>query len=127
MATINWIDFDGRKSAADAAEPRVTIQRGGSLGLNLAAHRLLGEPARVTYVSDGSKKRFGIKPAVAGAPNSYPVRSQQSARSFVVGAKLFLRWAGIPFGDRVQPCTIRMEDGIGVVEIIDPPKKQKTG
>lgn len=124
MANTQWIEFEGRRSAADVAEPRVTIQRGGSLGLNLAAYRLLGEPERVVYVSDGSKKRFGIKPTEADTPNSYPIRAQKSARSFVVGAKLFLRWAGIPFGDQIRTCPIRLEDGVGVVEV-ESSKKQK--
>ncbi len=128
MSTTQWIEFQGRKSAADVAEPRVTIQRGGSLGLNLAAYRLLGEPSHVSYVTDGSKKRFGIKPAAEDVPYAYPVRSQQSARSFVVGAKLFLKWAGIPFGEQIRICSMRMEDGIGIVEISEPStKKAKAG
>ncbi len=128
MPTTNWIEFQGRRSAADVSEPRVTIQRGGSLGLNLAAYRLLGEPSHVSYVSDGSKKRFGIRPAGEDTPYSYPVRAQQSSQSFVVGAKLFLKWAGISFGDQLRVCSLRMEDGLGIAEIIEPAaKKQKAG
>lgn len=124
--TTTWIEFEGRRSAADVAEPRVTLQKGGSLGLNLAAYRLLGEPERVVYVTDGSKKRFGIKPAEPGTPNSYPVRKQESGRSFVIGARLFLHWAGIPFGEQARTCSIRLENGIGVVEV-ESVKKSKAG
>lgn len=128
MPTTNWIEFQGRRSAADVSEPRVTIQRGGSLGLNLAAYRLLGEPSHVSYVSDGSKKRFGIRPSNADTPYSYPIRAQRSSQSFVVGAKLFLKWAGIPFGDQVRVCSLRMDDDLGVAEIIEPStKRQKAG
>ena len=121
-----WIEFEGRRSAADVAEPRITLQKGGSIGLNLAAYRLLGEPERVTFVTDGSKKRFGIRPADSNTPNSYPIRPQQSGRSFVLGARLFLKWAGIPPADHARTYVIRLEDGIGVVEI-EPVKKQKAG
>lgn len=119
----NWIEFEGRRSAADVAEPRVTVQKGGTIGLNLAAYRLLGEPTHVTYLSDGSGQRFAIKAATAETPNCYPVRAQVSARSYVIGSKLFLRWAGIPFGDHPRYYSMRMEDGVGVVEATPETKK----
>jgi hypothetical protein len=124
-----WTEFEGRRAAVDLAEPRITITKGGTIGINLTAYRLLGEPKRILYVVDNSGKRFGIKPVVTEPPpiNSYPVRPQASKRSFNVGAKLFLRWAGIPFGDRVRGYPLRMENGIGIVELEPPPKKTKTG
>lgn len=113
----SWTKFEGRRSAADMAEPMVTIQKGGSLGFNKAAYNLLGRPERVVYLSDGSGKRFGIRTAETGEPDSYPVRAQQGERSFVAAAKLFLTWAHVPFGERPQKYPLHLEDGVCVVEI----------
>lgn len=113
-----WQVFQGKKSAADTKEPMITIQRGGSLGLNKSAWRLLGQPERVVYLSDGSSRRFGIKKAEKDTPNSYPLRAQSGGSSFVVSAKMFLTWAGIEFGEQVRRFPLKLENGsVGVVEI----------
>jgi hypothetical protein len=131
MSEQTWIEFQGRRSTAEVAQPRVTITRLGTIGINMAAYRLLGEPGRISYVTDGSKKRFGIKPADENTPNSYPVRPQESGRSFSISAKAFLKWSGFQYGDQVYVYTMRLENGIGVVEISEASKpvskKQKTG
>lgn len=115
--TETWTQFKGRHSAADLKAPTVTVQVSGNLGLNEAAYNLIGRPDRIVYLTDGSGKRFGIRAAKAGDSDTYPVRAQQSGRSYVLAGKLFLKWIGFPYGDGIHKFPIRMENGIGVVDL----------
>jgi hypothetical protein len=89
-----------RGERAPAAEPIVTIQKGGIFSLNEAAVRLLvptGDPIEVRigfrYSEDG--KIAGLERITREVEsNTYPLRKTGTSRSYLVSGRAFARHLG---------------------------------
>lgn len=108
-----WKTFQGKMSLSETKTPQLSIQRGGSFGINRSLYDALGKPKRVVFVWDGGNT-FGIKPAGEDVRGSYPVATQPQGGSFTISGKAFLQWASIAYGDRVYYYSPTIEDDDGV-------------
>ena len=108
-----WRTFQGKVSLSETKQPQLSVQRGGSFGVNRSLYEALGKPKRVAFVWDGANA-FGIKPAPDDMRGSYPVGAQPQGGSYTISAKAFMQWAGIPHGDQVYYYTPTIEDDDGV-------------
>lgn len=82
-----------RRSRAPSSNPEVTIQKGGSIGLNQASVEAIGRPARVRIAIRVNPPLLGIRPSDEH-PDAYAL--QANARGAVVNAKTALARLGIP-------------------------------
>ncbi len=117
MATRNWRTFDGKHALSEIKAPQLSIQRGGTLGINKSLYEALGRPDRIVFLWDVETRTFGLSTHIEGARSTYPVRAQQSESSWVINATSFLRWAGVSHGDKVQYYNPIIEDGIAIIEL----------
>lgn len=114
-----WRAFQGRVSLSETKQPQISLQRGGTFGVNRALYDALGKPKRVMLFWDG-QSAMGIRPASDGAKGSYPIGTQPQGSSFTISAKAFLQWARIPFGDRVYYYTPAIEeDEEGPIAVVE--------
>jgi hypothetical protein len=85
-----------RRARPAVAQAMVTVQKGGSLGLNQAALELLGAPDAVLLLFDPQERVIGLRPVARTEPNSYPVQKQPSGKGAVVAGRAFTQFYGIP-------------------------------
>lgn len=96
MTDYQWELADVRRQRSDQNVPRVTVQRRGNMGMNAAAYDALGSPRSVVFLIDRVRRAFAIRPAGNGeAKSAYPVRKQQMANSYVIGARSFTSHLGL--------------------------------
>lgn len=115
--------FEGRRTRPGGA-PTLGIQRRGNFSLNAAAFEMLGEPEAVHLFYSPSTQIIAINPVQKDTPQSYPVRKQQNARSWLIGARSFLVGHGVPFEEQetVPAFAIKMVQGMGVAELTEHPQ-----
>lgn len=114
-----WRTFQGKVSLSETKQPSLSVQRGGSFGLNRALFEALGRPDRIMFVWDGANT-FGIKPCAEDKRGSYPVSPQPQGGSFTISGKAFMQWAGIPHGDQVYYYTPQIEeDDEGPIAVVE--------
>lgn len=114
-----WRRFQGRVSLSETKQPQISVQRGGTFGVNRPLYEALGKPERVMLFWDGANA-MGIRPAANGEKGAYPIGQQPQGSSFTISAKAFLQWARIPFGDRVYYYTPTIEeDEDGPIAVIE--------
>lgn len=70
-----------KASAPVKTVPSVTIQKGGMVSLNAAAHQMMGEPKAVIFLWDAERRVIGLNGCDIADPNGYPIRSTGSASS----------------------------------------------
>lgn len=114
--------FEGRRTRAGSA-PTLGIQKRGNFSLNASAFELLGEPEAVHLYFSLSSSVIAIKPVAKDTPQSYPVRKQQNARSWLIGARSFLNSYGVPFEAQadVPSFNLTVVQGMGVVDLKEHP------
>ena len=105
-----------RRAAPVVREPVVALQRRGVLSLNRAAYELLGEPAAVELLFDRAGRRIGLRPVVGDAPHAYRVRKQPGSATYLIGAKAFLQFYGIPH-DQARRWGAALLDGVLVADL----------
>ncbi len=105
-----------RRAAPVVREPVVALQRRGVLSLNRAAYELLGEPATVELLFDRTGRRIGIRPIASDAPHAYRVRKQPGSATYLVAAKAFMQFYGIP-NDQARRYDADLVDGVLVAEL----------
>ena len=81
-------------SAPVPTVPVVTIQKGGNISINRAAHLLMGSPEAVELLWDGDRKMIGLRPSELSNTNAYPSKSQSGSDKgpFIVNATLFSQY-----------------------------------
>ncbi len=84
-----------RRARPVVAQPMVTVQKAGTLGLNHAAFEALGEPEAVLLLFDPEERIIGLRRVERSDPNSYPVQKQPSGKGAVVSGKAFAQFYGI--------------------------------
>jgi hypothetical protein len=107
----NFEEFDRQDSHVVPDEPMFTLQTRGTLSLNLAAFKALGEPAAVVLLYDPEEGIIALRKVARNHHNGYPVRKQGASRSYIVAATGFTsyhkintddsrRYAGRNYGDQ---------------------------
>lgn len=78
-------------------EPQVTIQRHGTLSLNMSAYVALGSPDAVELLYDAEERIVGLRPVDPRADHAYMVRpsTSQTSRRFAISAMAFTRFYDI--------------------------------
>ena len=109
--SINAAAFDllvstagGKRSTKQ--QPQITSKRSGKQTAKAAD----GADALVEFMFDKKEQMVGIRLAPPNSLNSYPVRKQPQAESYLVTAKAFLTYYGIPT-DKMRRYTARLIDG----------------
>ena len=105
-----------RRAAPVVREPVVALQRRGVLSLNRAAYELLGEPAAVERLFDRAGPRIGIRSVAGDTPHAYRVRKQPGSATYLIGAKAFLQFYGIPH-DQARRWGAALLDGVLVADL----------
>lgn len=115
--------FEGRRTRPGGS-PTLTIQKRGNFSLNASAFELMGEPEAVHLYYSPSAHLVALKPVAKDTPNSYPVRKQQNARSWLIGARSFLNQHGIPFENQeyLASFTVSLVQGMGAVTLTEQPQ-----
>lgn len=116
MPEYEWQDFTERRARPDQRVPRVTIQKKGNMGMNVAAYQALGEPKAVVFRFDQQRRAFAIRPARNGEKAAYPVRKQQMANSYVIGAKSFTSFMQLD-KDALLSFHPKVQDGMLIVDL----------
>lgn len=116
MNNYEWEDFKDRNVRFDARIPRLTVQRKGNMGLNVAAYEALGSPARIMFRYDKVRRAFAIRPARPDEKGSYPVKKQQLANSYVLSAKSFTAYLGLNT-DELKVYAPKVRDGMLIVDL----------
>ncbi len=106
-----------RKSRPFVNDPIVGIQTRGTLSLNAAAFNLLkgGRDVEKLYAEllfDPENHIVGIRAADKGASNSYIVRKQNYAESYLMTARAFVVYYGIEHGEARHYSLKDFGDGI---------------
>lgn len=76
-----------------AKEPRLIIQKRGTISLNRSAYAVLGSPRAVELLFDPDQRIAGLRPVAVNCEHAYPVRSASGngVGPFLVSALAFLR------------------------------------
>lgn len=111
-----WEDFKDRNVRFDARIPRLTIQRKGNMGMNVAAFEALGSPSRIVFRYDKNRRAIAIRPAALDEKGSYPVKKQQLANSYVLSAKAFTAFLGLNT-DELKVYSPKVVNGMLVVDL----------
>lgn len=105
------------------AIPTVTLQKGGNLSLNRAAHALVGSPEGYELLWDRDLKLVALMPASLSSPNAYPARPQQSSEPdkgpLIVAASSFTQYVGLDI-TRGRRWNVAAKDGMILININDP-------
>ena len=106
-----------RRARPFVSDPVVGIQSRGTISLNAAAYNLLKggcdvEELYAELLFDLEKKIVGIRAVEKGAPNSYIVRKQKHAESYLITAKAFVSYYGIELREARHYSLKNFGDGI---------------
>ena len=111
-------EFARDDSRASREGAMFTLQARGLISLNQAAFTALGEPDAVVLLYDAAESIVAMRKVPKSYENSYAVRKQQQAHSYLVGAQGFvahykiptqraLRFPGRDYGDGVWGFVLR--------------------
>jgi hypothetical protein len=92
----NFVEFPRDESRGSREGPRFTLQARGLLSFNQAAFVALGEPTAVALLYDPDEHIIALRKVEPSHANSYSVRKQRQAQTYVVGAQAFTAHYGIP-------------------------------
>jgi hypothetical protein len=92
---VSFEVFDRQVAEQDAATPKISIQRSGSLSINRAAYRDLGEPEAVELLYDRERSLMGLRYANPAERTAYTVRMNTKGSTYLISAAAFLKHYGI--------------------------------
>jgi hypothetical protein len=113
--------FD-RRANRYVKTPELTIQAGGSISVNAAAHKALGEPKAIELLYNASKKLIGLRAVAEEAAHAYPLRGVGkggTGQTYVASPRAFFAHYEIPLGTPVRR-EVKMEGNILIVDLNDP-------
>ncbi len=109
-----------RSMSTLAKAPAVTIQRRGNIGMNAAAHRVLGSPDAVELWFDDETRRIGITSCDLTAEHAYKMRPLgKSGSSWIITATTFTDYNRINT-EVARRYQANMEDGMLVIDVSVP-------
>ncbi len=116
VTTYNFQAFDRRISRRRHSEPGVTLQRSAMLRMNIAAHKLAGEPTDVEVLFDPTTRMAAFAPTDPPTRDSYKVTpcgrsGSGSPTGFNVSGLAFCDHFGVTVGASIR-FDARMHDGL---------------
>lgn len=105
--------------------PRISILKRGAISFNEAAFGILGSPAAVQLLFNPESRVAGIRAVIENHPSAHPVRTNQGARSYVVGCQGFLQHFDIRY-DHSRRYAPRFEKNALLIDVDDPVAEQLT-
>jgi hypothetical protein len=109
-----------RQRVPISAEPSVTIQKRGTLSLNVPAYAALGEPEAVELLYDRERDLMALRKAESGTDSAYVVRPLGKGNStWLISGKAFTSYYGIKTGI-ARRWSGRFEDGLLIVDLSVP-------
>lgn len=115
LAVANFETFT-RRATPVVLQPIVTFQRRGVLALNRAAFEALRTPIAVELLFDRANQVVGVRPSALDVPHAYRVRKQAGSATYLVAAKAFMQFYGIP-SDRAHRYGAALVDGALVASL----------
>jgi hypothetical protein len=112
----NFETFTHRSTPVSSKTPRVGLQKRGTMSLNAAAYKALGEPEAILLMYDKQSKAVGLQAVAADAKYAYPVRKQPNSQSYMLGAVSFCNYYEIDTS-QTRAFTPEIEEGILVFEL----------
>lgn len=122
---INDFEVYERRAKPPAETAIATLHASGDWAVNEAAYDLLKRPAAVLLMYSRSHQTVGLKAAKPGDPNAYPVRNQGGRRSFVVAARSFSKYYGIPTGKVHRYPVSVTENGVLTIDLKQPAETEQ--
>ena len=118
MGLVVPSDFETftRRATPVVFQPIVTFQRRGVLALNRAAYEALGEPVAVELLYDRGRQLVGVRPVDPKAAHAYRVRKQPDSATYLVAAKSFMQFYGIP-NDQARRYEAALLDGVLIADL----------
>ena len=108
--------FD-RRSIPYLKRPQASIQAGGAMSLNAAAHKAIGGPEMVELLYSKRQKIIAIRPCEPGLVHAYPLRPQgPKARTYMITARAFMLHNEIPCETPVR-YDLKIIDGMGIIDL----------
>ena len=108
--------FD-RRSIPYMKRPQASIQAGGAMSLNAAAHKALGEPAMVELLYGKGQNIIAIRPCDLDVVHAYPLRPQgPKAKTYMITARAFMLYNEIPCEKPVR-YDLKIVDGMGIIDL----------
>lgn len=108
-----------RQRAPVTGEPSVTIQKRGTLSLNVPAYSALGSPEAVELLFDRDQRLMALRAVDPSAESAYPIRPLGRGSTWLVSGKAFTKYYGIETGS-AHRWTGRVEDGLLIVDLKEP-------
>jgi hypothetical protein len=85
-----------RQRAPVTEDPTVTIQKRGTMSLNLAAYRALGEPDAVELLWDRDERLMALRKVDGDTPHAYALRAlAKSNTTWLLSGTAFVNYYGI--------------------------------
>lgn len=127
-ATIHPMFDDGfeiyvKGSTPPTRGPRISILKRGAISFNEAAFGMLGSPGAVQLLFNPESRVAGVRAVEEQHPSAHPVRTNQGARSYVVGCGGFLQHFSIPY-DHSRRYTPRFEANTLFIDVDAPVVEQ---
>lgn len=98
MSESGWQVWTGKRQLFDKRGPIVTIQAKGNFGLSRQAFEALGEPSHVAFMYNPERRAIALRKAHPDDLQSYSVKKQNHADSYVVSGRAFLLFVDFPLG-----------------------------
>jgi hypothetical protein len=116
-----------RQRAPTTRDPAVTIQKRGTLSLNLPAYAALGQPEAIELLFDRGQRLMGLRGVDPSADSAYVVRPLGRGNStWLVSGKAFMNYYGIDT-EVARRWTGRLEDDLLVLDLKEPGTEVSAG
>ena len=119
--TFDFETFD-RRAGRYVKTPELTIQASGSISVNSAAYKLLGEPQAVEFLYDTKRNVMGVRKVDPSTAHAYPMRGVGKAgtrQTYVSAPRAFFAYYDIPLGSPVRR-EVKMSGDVLIVDLNDP-------
>jgi hypothetical protein len=108
-----------RQRAPVTGDPTVTIQKRGTLSLNVPAYVALGSPDAVELLFDREQRLMALRAVDPSAESAYPIRPLGRGSTWLVSGKAFMKFYGIETGG-ARRWAGRIEDGLLILDLKEP-------
>jgi hypothetical protein len=118
---FEWETFD-RRAGRLVKTPELTIQAGGSISVNAAAYKALGEPEAVEFLFDSKRNVVGLRKVDKATAHAYPLRGVGkggTGQTYVASPRAFFSYYDIPLGIPIRR-DVKMVNDVLIVDLNDP-------
>lgn len=109
-----------RQRAPMTLEPAITIQKRGTMSLNVPAYQGLGSPEAIELLWDREKRLMAMRKVARETPHAYLVRPLgKSESNWLISGRAFVTYYGIE-ADVARRYMGRMDDDMLVIDLKEP-------